>query len=42
MESYIIPTLEQNQVTIIIDTGTNFLKTDSSLEGIARRVNQTS
>ena len=36
MESYIIPTLEQNPETIIIHSGTNNLKSDSSPEKIAR------
>ena len=35
MEPYIIPTLEQNRETIIIDSGTNDLKSDSSPEEIA-------
>ena len=38
MESYIIPTLEQNPETIIIDTGTNELKSDSTPEEIAREI----
>ena len=38
MESYIIPTLEQNPETIIIHSGTNDLKSDSSLEEIARDI----
>ena len=38
MESYIIPTLERNPETIIIHSGTNDLKSDSSPEEIARDV----
>ena len=38
MESYIIPTLEQNPETIIIHSGTNDLKSDSSPEEIARDI----
>ena len=38
MESYIIPTLEQNPETIIIRSGTNNLKSDSSPEEIARDI----
>ena len=38
MESYIIPTLEKNPETIIIHSGTNDLKSDSSLEKIARDI----
>ena len=37
-ESYIIPTLEQNPETIIIHSGTNDLKSDSSPEEIARNI----
>ena len=36
MESYTIPTLEQNPETIIIHCGTNDLKSDSYPEEIAR------
>ena len=36
MESYIIPTLEKNPEAIIIHSGTNDLKSDSSPEKIAR------
>ena len=38
MESYINPTLKQNPETIIIDTGTNDLESDSSPEEIAREI----
>ena len=38
MESYIIPTLEQNPETIIIHSGTNDLKSDISPEEIARDI----
>ena len=38
MESYIIPTLEQNPKTIIIHYGTNDLKSDSSPEDVARDI----
>ena len=38
MESYIIPTLEQNPETIIIPSETNDLKSDSSPEEIARDI----
>ena len=38
MESYIIPTLVQNPETIIIHSGTNGLKSDSSPEEIARDI----
>ena len=38
MESYIIPTLEQNPKTIIIHNGTNDLKSDSSPEDVARDI----
>ena len=38
MKSYIIPTLEQNPETIIIHSGTNDLKSDSSPEEIARDI----
>ena len=38
MESYIIPTLEQNPEIIIIHSGTNDLKSDSSPEEIARDI----
>ena len=38
MESYIISTLEQNPETIIIHSGTNDLKSDSSPEEIARDI----
>ena len=38
MESYIIPTLEQNPEKIIIHSGTNDVKSDSSLEEIARDI----
>ena len=38
MESYINPTLKQNPETIIIDTGTNDLESDSSPEVIAREI----
>ena len=38
MESYIIPTLEENPETIIIHSGTNNLKSDSSPEKIARDI----
>ena len=38
MESYIIPTLEQNPETIIIHSGTDDLKSDSSPEEIARNI----
>ena len=38
MESYIIPTLKQNLETIIIQSGTNDLKSDSSPEEIARDI----
>ena len=38
MEFYIIPTLEQNPETIIIHSGTNDLKSDSSPEEIARDI----
>ena len=38
MESYINPTLKQNPETIIIDTGTNNLESDSSPEEIAREI----
>ena len=38
MESCIIPTLEQNPETIIIHSGTNDLKNDSSPEQIARDI----
>ena len=38
MESYNIPILEQNPETIIIDTGTNELKSDSTPEEIAREI----
>ena len=38
MESYIIPTLEQNPETIIIHSRTNDLKSDSSPEEIARDI----
>ena len=41
MESYIIPTLEQNPETIIIHSGTDDLKSDSSPEEIARDVKLT-
>ena len=38
MESYIIPTLEQNPEIIIIHSGTNGLKNDNSPEKIARYI----
>ena len=38
MESYIIPTLEQNQETVIIYSGTNDLKSDSTPEEIVRDI----
>ena len=38
MESYIIPTLEQNPETIIIHSGTNDLKNGSSPEETARDI----
>ena len=38
MEFYIIPTHEQNPETIIIHSGTNDLKSDSSPEEIARDI----
>ena len=38
MESYIIPTLEQNPETIIIHSGTNDLKSDISPEEIAKDI----
>ena len=38
MESYIISTLEQNPETIIIDSGSNDLKSDSSPEEIVRYI----
>ena len=38
MESYIISTLEQNPETIIIDSGSNDLKRDSSPEEIVRYI----
>ena len=38
MESYIIPTLKKNSETIIIHSGTNDLKSDSSPEEIARDI----
>ena len=38
MESYIIPTLEKNPEKIIINSGTNDVKSDSSLEEIARDI----
>ena len=38
MESYIIPTLEQNPEAIILHSGTNDLKSDSSPEEIARDI----
>ena len=38
MESYIIPTLEQNPETIIIHSETNDLRSDSSPEEIARDI----
>ena len=38
MESYIIPTLEQNPETIIIHSGTNDLKSNSSAKEIARDI----
>ena len=38
MEFYIIPTHEQNPETIIIHSGTNGLKSDSSPEEIARDI----
>ena len=38
MESYIISTLEQNPETIIIHSGSNDLKSDSSPEEIVRYI----
>ena len=38
MESHIFPTLEQNPETIILDSGTNDLNSDSSPEEIARNI----
>ena len=38
MESYIIPSLVQNPETIIVHSGTNHLKSDSSPEEIARDI----
>ena len=38
MESHIIPIIKQNLETIIIHSGTNDLKSDSSLEEIARDI----
>ena len=38
MESYIIPSLEQNPEIIIVHSGTNDLKSDSSPEEIARDI----
>ena len=38
MESYIIPTLEQNPETIITHSGDNDLKSDSSPDEIARDI----
>ena len=38
MKSYIIPALEQNPETIIIHSGTNDLKSDSSPEEIVRDI----
>ena len=40
MESYIIPNLEQNPETIIIHSGTNDLKSDSSPEEITRYISK--
>ena len=38
MESYIIPIIKQNLETIIIQSGTNDLKSHSSPEGITRDI----